>query len=111
MKLSEIKGERTLDVIAEIIDPIVSIATDEEAAKLFKREKTPEGMTSWQFFLTKVRESLPTLVRSHKAELVKILATIKGVSDEEYMEELTFPSLIHDLTELVTDAEFVSFFG
>ena len=28
MKLSDIKGERTLDVIADIIDPIANIAED-----------------------------------------------------------------------------------
>lgn len=111
MKLSEVKGERVFDVIADIIDPIVVIASDEESARLFHRDPCPEGMQPWQFFLQKVRESLPTLVRSHRNELVAILSTIKGVSAEEYVEGLTFASLFADLTELVTDAEFVSFFG
>ena len=45
MRLSDIKGERTLDVIAEIIEPIANIAEDEAAAELFRREKPPEGMS------------------------------------------------------------------
>ena len=44
MRLSNVKGERTFDVIAELIDPIYNIAMDPEAAAMFKREKLPEGM-------------------------------------------------------------------
>lgn len=111
MKLSDIKGERVFDVIAEIVDPIAEIAADEDAAKLFQREQCPEGMTAWQFFLRKVREHLPALLKGHKAEFVHILATIKDVTDEEYVDGMTFASLMKDLTELVTDVEFVSFFA
>lgn len=111
MKLSEIKGERVFDVIADVIGPITIIASDEKAAKLFHRDEVPKGMTAWGFFLQKVRESLPFLIREHKDELVAILCTIKGVSAEEYVKELTFQSFFGDMMELVTDAEFVSFFG
>ena len=111
MKLSEVKGERVFDVVADIIDPIVTIASDKESAKLFHRDKCPDGMQPWQFFLQKVKESLPTLIRRHRTELVAILSTIKGVDPDEYVRDLTFASLFADLTELVTDAEFISFFG
>lgn len=111
MKLSEIRGERVFDVIADVIDPIVTIASDKEAAGLFKREKCPEGMEPWQFFLEKVRKSLPTLVKTHKKELVTILAAINDVDEEEYVKELSFPKLLADLIELVNDTEFVSFFA
>lgn len=111
MKLSDVKGERVFDVVADIIDPIVTIASDKESAKLFHRDKCPKGMEPWQFFLQKVKESLPKLIRTHKTELVAILSTIKGVSADEYVKEMTFASLFADLTELATDAEFVSFFG
>lgn len=110
MKLSDVKGERVFDVIADIIDPITIIAEDEKSAKLFHRDKLPEGMTTWQFFLKKIRESLPSLLREHKDELITILCTIKDVSRDEYVSELTLAQLFADLTELVTDAEFVSFF-
>lgn len=110
MKLSDVKGERVFDVVADIIDPIVTIASDEEAAKLFHRDPCPEGMEPWQFFLQKVKDSLPSLVRTHREELIVILSTIKGVSRDEYVENLTFASLFVDLTELVNDKEFISFF-
>ena len=44
MRLSDVRGERTLDVIADLIGPIAEIASDEEAAALFRREKVPEGV-------------------------------------------------------------------
>ncbi len=111
MKLSEIRGERVFDVVADIIDPIVVIASDKDASKLFKREKCPDGMEPWEFFLQRVRESLPTLVKTHKKELITILAVINDVDEGEYVKELSFPKLLADLIELVNDAEFVSFFG
>ena len=43
MKLSDIKGERTLDVIAEIIEPIANIAADQTAAALFQRQRCPKA--------------------------------------------------------------------
>ena len=50
MRLSDVKGERTLDVIADIIDPIANIAEDKEASELFTRKKLPDGMDPRQVF-------------------------------------------------------------
>ena len=36
MKLSDIKGDRVFDVIADLIDPVASIAQDAQAAALFR---------------------------------------------------------------------------
>lgn len=111
MRLSEIKGERVFEVIADLVDPIAEIAMDKEASDLFKSEAKPEGMEPWDFFLSKLRKSLPKLVRSHKHELCQILATINDVTADEYMQGVTMMSLISDLTELLTDREFTAFFG
>ena len=111
MKLSEIKGERVFDVIADVIDPIVSIAQDDDAAALFKPQPLPEGMEPWDFFLQRLRDNLPALVKAHKDELSLIMATLNEMTVDEYVENLTIPKLIGDLIDLVTDAEFVSFFN
>ncbi len=111
MRLSEIKGERVFDVVADIVEPIVSIAEDEGAAAIFRPEEKPEGMDNWQFFLSRIKKNLPALVRGHKRELAAIMAAINDVTPSEYMEELTIPKLFEDLVELLTDQEFVSFFG
>lgn len=111
MKLSEIKGERVFDVIADVIDPIVSIAQDEDAAALFKPQPLPEGMQPWDFFLQRVKRSFPPLMRTHKDDFITIMAALNGVSTEEYAENVTMATLFSDLIELVTDQEFASFFG
>jgi hypothetical protein len=111
VKLSDIKGERTFDVIADIIDPIAAIAEDEDAAALFKPEELPDGLTPWQFFLKRVRRSLPPLMRAHKREIATIMATINGQTVDEYMAEISLGKLLADLTELLGEEEFLSFFG
>lgn len=111
MKLSDIKGERVFDVIADIIDPVVNIAQDEDAAELFKPRELPEGMEPWMFFLSRVKKSLPPLLKAHRDDFVTILATIEGVPNEVYMEDMTLSKLLSDVIGLVTDREFMSFFG
>lgn len=110
MKLSEIKGERTLDVIADIIDPIANIAEDEAASELFRREKLPEGMTAKQFLLKRARKAVPALLKGHKADIIAILSTIEGTSPEDYTGALNMVKLFKDFTELLTDETFTALF-
>ncbi len=110
MKLSDVKGERTLEVIAEIIDPIANIAEDEEASAMFKREKLPEGMTVKKFLVKRVRKSLPVLLKGHKSDIIAILAAIEGVSAEEYAGALNLVKLVEDCTDLLADEVFTELF-
>ena len=110
MRLSDIKGDRTLEVIAEIIDPIANIAEDEESSALFKREKLPEGMTAKKFLMNRVRKSLPVLLKDHKADIIAILSAIEGVSAEEYAGSLNLVKLIKDCNDLLTDEVFMELF-
>ena len=110
MRLSDIKGDRTLDVIAEIIDPVANIAEDEEASAMFKREKLPDGMTVKKFLMKRVRKSLPALLKGHKADIIAILSSIEGVSAEEYAGALNLVKLVKDCTDLLTDEAFMELF-
>lgn len=110
MRLSDVKGERTLDVIANVIDPISNIAEDNEAAELFIRKKLPDGMTVKQFFLQRARKSVPALLKGHKADVIAILSAIEGTSPENYAEELNLAKLFKDCVELLTDEAFMTFF-
>ena len=103
MRLSDIKGDRTLEVIAEIIDPIANIAEDEEASAMFKRENLPDGMTVKKFLMKRVRTSMPVLLKGHKADIIAILSAIEGVSAEEYNGSLHLVKLVKDCTDLLTD--------
>ena len=108
MRLSDIKGERTLDVIADIIDPIANIAEDEVASELFKREKLPEGMTANKFLLQRARKAAPALLKGHKGDIISILSTIEGTTPEAYTGTLNLVKLIKDTIDLLTDEAFIS---
>ena len=110
MKLSDIKGERVIEVIADIIDPVANIAEDDAAASLFRREKLPEGVTAKKFLTDRIRNSVPVILRDHKADIIAILAAIGGVTPDEYAETLSIPKLMTDFIELMTDDCFTTLF-
>lgn len=109
MKLSDIKGDRVLDVIADIIDPIANMVQDKDIAAMFKREAVPEGMDARDFFAKRMCKGLPVLLKGHKADIIAIMAAIEGVTPEQYAASLDFPKLFTDVMELVTDDAFLNF--
>lgn len=109
MRLSDIKGERVLDVIADIIDPIANITQDKDVATMFERKTVPEGMEARDFFAQRMRKGLPVLLKSHKADIIAIMAAIDGVTPEQYAASLDLPKLFTDVMELMTDNAFLDF--
>jgi hypothetical protein len=109
MKLSDIKGDRVLDVIADVIDPIANMAQDKDVADMFKRKAVPEGMDARAFFAERMRKGLPVLLKSHKADIIAIMAAIEGVTPEEYTDTLDLAKLFTDTMELLTDNAFLDF--
>lgn len=103
MKLTDIKGERAMDVAAELITPIINIASDESAADLFRRRKLPDNMSLKEFALTRLRAGLPILLKTHKDDVVTILSLIKGETREEIIEKMTVISLVNDISDMMTD--------
>ena len=110
MRLSEIKGERVFDVIADIVEPISNIAEDGEAMKLFQRERLPDGMTAKKFLADRAKRALPALLKNHKSDIVTILSAIAGTSPDEYAKTLTMAKLMKDVAELLTDEAFGELF-
>lgn len=109
MKLSDIKGDRVLDVIADIIDPIANIVQDEDVAAMFERKAVPEGMDARDFFAKRMRKGMPVLLKGHKADIIAVMAAIEGVTPEQYAASLDFPKLLTDVMELVTDDTLLDF--
>jgi len=109
MKLSDIKGDRVFDVIADIIDPIYNIATDEKASAIFRRKDRPEGVDPKAYLAERVKTSLPSLLKTHKADLVAIMAAINGVDPDEYRESLTMSGLLNGLYDIFTDEDLLGF--
>lgn len=110
MRLSDVRGERTFDVIAEVIEPIANIASDKEATEFFTRKKVPEGVSVEAFVVKRIKKSLPVLLKNHKEDLIAILSAIEGVSADEYKGALNLVKLVKDTTELLNDEAFKAFF-
>lgn len=109
MKLSDVKGDRTLDVIADLIEPISNIAQDKDVSEMFKRQAVPEGMEAREFFAARMCKGMPVLLKGHKDDIIAILATIEGMSPDEYAASLNLAKIIKDFMELVTDEAFIGF--
>lgn len=101
MRLSDIKGERALDVIADLCDPIVSIATDGEVRELLA---SLSGDTA-----DAARKVIPALLKGHRQDIVSILAVLDDVTPEEYLAGASLAGLVEDLYELLTDEEILRF--
>lgn len=110
MKLSEIKGARTFDVIADIIEPIANIAEDKQLAELFKKEKVPQGVDPRPIVINRLKKHMPYLLKTHKVNLMAIMAAIEGVSTAEYESEITLAKLTKDCSDILTDEAFVALF-
>ena len=110
MKLSDIKGDACLDVLADITGPIIALAQDEDVKALFSGKGCPDGEDRYQYATEQVKNALPKLVKAHNAEVIQILAALDGNTPEEYADGLTLAKLMADLVELLTDEDFGSFF-
>lgn len=95
MKLSEIKGEQALDVLADIIDPLTKICMDEEIQNMVK-SKVP------------TIKLIKPILKNHKKEIVEVLAILDGENPETY--EVNVLTLPIKLMELMNDPAFNELF-
>lgn len=109
-QLSEIKGEKSFDILAEIIEPTTNIATDKASASLFGPRPLPEGMTMKEFVIQRVKEAIPPLMKRHKKDLIKIFAVLSDMTEKEYKEQMTLDGVMLDLSALISDPIFNAFF-
>lgn len=81
-KLSEIKGEEALDVLAEIIEPAAEIFTDENVKNALKAENNKA-------------KAAKIILKDHNKAVLTLMAALEGVPAEEYQPTLfALPSLI-----------------
>lgn len=109
MKLSEVKGDRVFDVMADLIPPLCSIATDKQVKALFKQRNCPKGMDPRDFMLKRIQQAGPKIIKGHKDDVIDVLCVIGGVSREEYVADMTLMSMWGDMMELFNDEDFISF--
>lgn len=111
MRLSDIKGERSLDVVADIIEPIANIAADKKCIGFFQPiDSLPKGQTAQSFFVGRVKKYMPSLIRTHKKDIIAILAAINDKQPKEYAAELTPVTLLSNAIELMNDPVLTTLF-
>jgi hypothetical protein len=83
-KLSEIKGEDALDVLANIIESFAKIAEDKDFVSVARSGNR--------------LETAKALLKNHKAEILFIMATLDGQDPEDYSPSLAeLPKMLIDL--------------
>ena len=93
MKLSEYQGEAALDLLADLIEPAGEIMSDKEIGEVFKKNRF---------------RAIGLAIKNHKKAVIQIMATMDGVSVEEYKcNVLTLPVKI---LELLSGRELVQIF-
>lgn len=92
--LSEYKDEEALDVLADLIDPVINIFSDEEVANYYRA-----GV---------IVKSVQAAIKNHKKDVLNMLAILERVPVEEYhCNLLTLPRL---LLSVFNDPELKDFF-
>lgn len=109
MKLSQIKGERCFDVIAELVEPVAAIAQDKKAMELLKPKQPPEGVSQKEFFIERMKKGLPSLMKDHKQDFIAIMASINGVTPAQYVKKLNLATLFSDVIDMLNDEELLAF--
>ena len=94
MRLSEIEGEKALDVLADLLEPASEIVSDKEVEKHYKSGQT----------LLAVKAAL----KNHKKAVIEILAITEGEDPETYKPKvLTLPA---KLLEIFNDPDIIDLF-
>lgn len=94
-KLSEIKGEEALDVLADMIVPITAIANDEEVRAGFE---------------TNVATCASIAIKKHKDDVIDMLTALDGRSKEEMLEDMNILTLPAVLIEILNEPAVQSLF-
>lgn len=111
MKLTDIRGAESLDIIADLIPLIAEIAMDKEASEVFSRKELPKGKSVAEFMLERIRKSVPALVKNHKSSVVGILAILAEKTTEEYEETMSPVSVCVDFMNIFNDEALLQLFS
>ena len=95
MKLSEYKDDEALDVLADLIEPTAFILADKDMRDSLRKCSNEAQQAS-------------IVIKTHKNEVMRILAAINGVpADEYHCNLLTLP---RQVMEIMNDEDLMDFF-
>lgn len=101
MKTSDIRGEAALDVLADIMEPASKILGDNDFKETVK-SGTSNPQIVWVFQIVRV------LLKSHKHEVLEILAYLDGEDPATYSPSIF--EIPKKLMELMQDEDLMSLF-
>lgn len=86
-KLSEIQDDEAMDLLADIMDPLVDICSDPKIKEMSEGEKKATKL-----------EIIKYIMKNHKEPLKLIMAKLEGVPVEEYhYNVLTLPLVLLEI--------------
>lgn len=106
MKLSEIQGERAIEVIADLIEPIADIAMDKGLKDVFK-VKVGDGETAEEAAARTIKAKVPYMLKEHKKQIAQILGVLENVDPES----LNILQIVKGITEMLNDKALIQLFS
>lgn len=98
MRLSDIKGEKALDVVADLIEPVAEIMSDKRIPPLLQSGKAADRI-----------KAIKIGIKEHKRSVISMMAILHDEDPETYQPSvLTIPV---QLLELLNDPEVQALFG
>jgi len=94
MRLKDIQGDKALDTLADLLDPIAHIMADDKMVSIFK---SGQKLKAVQY-----------AIKEHKTEITTILALLDGENPKEYKVNLI--TLPIKLMELLNDEDLQGLF-
>lgn len=104
MRLSELTAEQGLEAIANSLEYIGNIADDDTALKLCQELVPREGEKYIKFF-ARGAKTAPKLLKTHKDDVIGILAAFELQTVEEYKKKHKLMDVIKDMVNLVNEPE------
>lgn len=105
MKLSEITGDRAVEVIADLIAPIVNLAQDWSNMKVsddFRKENESDNEVAIRAF----KDKIPEILKNHKEDVLSILCAL----NDKKKDELSVVDILNGAIDLTNDMEFMKLF-
>lgn len=109
MKLSEITGDRALDIIADIL-PVVGRLKDSKALDDFYKAHKTHDLTSKEVRADLIFSLVPSLIKSNKQDILQVVASVTGTTVRE-VKKLSAKALWGEIKEILSDPEMQELFG
>jgi hypothetical protein len=97
MKLSDYRGEKALDILADLIEPASKIFGDKEVAQSYQSGNK--------------LKCVKVAIKNHKKEVIELLAVLDGEDAKTYEEKVTIFTVPIKLLQILNDPELMQAFS